>query len=260
MGALLLIGAQAFAQDDKEVVLIPANTGLSDGMVYEGTNVKFTLGNDGQWPDASADATAFSAGSANADFKQDYVDKDGKDKNGIVYFSGKNNPKDGPLNGTASSGGSYSPDKKNNPASGTYYIVEAQKAGSVRACIYLNAAKSLYVTKSDGTMLDPDNGEFTLTDGNGSAVELGVNVDGKGNEIHYSVAEKVSGGLINFKAEAGEKYYIFCTGSKLGFVGVEFTPSGEQPQGEIRGDLNGDGVVTITDVMILVNIVLGKNV
>ena len=50
--------------------------------------------------------------------------------------------------------------------------------------------------------------------------------------------------------------------SKLGFAGLEFTPGAgpnpgtDTPSG-VRGDLDNDGVVTVTDVMILVNIFIG---
>ena len=256
MSALMLLcGAQAFAQD-AEVVLYPADGTPADGQVIEGTNVSFKLGNDGKWK-----APQFiNAGTANANFKQPYTDSEGNEKNAIAYISGNNNPKDGGLNAdNASTGTSYTPDNKKLPNSGTYFVITPAKAGKIRACIVLNNAKSLYVTKSDGTMLDPDAGEFTITDKNGGEVTLGINLDSKDQEIPYSVASKLEGGMVEFNVEAGESYYIFCTGSKLGFGGVEFTEGsdpGPGPSGK-RGDLDGDGVVTVTDIMILVNIFLG---
>lgn len=256
MSALMLLcGAQAFAQD-AEVVLYPADGTPADGQVLEGTNVSFKLGNDGKWK-----APQFiGAGTANANFKQTYTDSDGNEKNAIAYITGNNNPKDGALNdAVASTGNSYTPAKMNVPQSGTYIVITPSKAGKIRACVVLNNAKSLYVTKGDGTMLDPDAGEFTVTDKNGNEVTLGVNLDGNNNEIPYSVASKLEGGMVEFNAEAGENYYIFCTGSKLGFAGVEFTEGSDPGPGpsDKRGDLDGDGVVTVTDIMILVNIFLG---
>lgn len=256
---MLAACSQAFAQDEKEVLVFPADGTPADGMVIQGTNVSYTLGNDGKWK-----APQFiNAGTANADFKQSYVNSDGENKESIVYITGDNNPKDGALNDeNKSTGTSYTPSNKKLPQSGTYYMVKPTVAGTIRACIVLNNAKSLYVTKSDGTMLDPDNNEFTVSDKNGDAVTLGVNLDSKDNEIPYSVGSKLEGGIVEFAAEAGETYYIFCTGSKLGFAGVEFTPGAgpnpgtDTPSG-VRGDLDNDGVVTVTDVMILVNIFIG---
>ncbi len=253
---MLLCGAQTFAQDS-EVVVYPSDGKPANGQEIEGTNVSFTLGDDGKWK-----AVAYiTAGTANAQFKQNYTDSEGASKSAIAYITGNNNPKDGPLSETdASTGGSYSASKANNPASGTYYVITPTVAGKVSACIVLNSTKSLFVTKSDGTMLDPDAGELTVIDKDGNAVTLGENEDSNGNMIPYSVASKLNGGLVQFDAEAGESYYIFCTGSKLGFAGVEFTPSGDEPTPDpsgVRGDLDGDGKVTVTDILILVNIFLG---
>lgn len=260
MSALMLAAcSQAFAQEEKEVLVFPADGTPADGMVIQGTNVSYTLGNDGKWKDPQF----VLAGDENADFKQEYIDGENNSQEGIAYVTGDNNPKDGLLgDDNKSTGNGYKPSSKNVPRSGTYYMIKPTVAGTIRACIVLNNAKSLYVTKSDGTMLDPDNNEFTVSDKNGNAVTLGINLDKNNNEIPYSVESKLEGGLVEFAAEAGETYYIFCTGSKLGFAGVEFTP-GEGPgpgpvdPSGVRGDLDVDGVVTVTDVMILVNIFIG---
>ena len=50
-------------------------------------------------------------------------------------------------------------------------------AGNVRAVVVLNANKPFYVTKSDGTMLDPANGEYKLLQPNGD--EIAFNSDGE---------------------------------------------------------------------------------
>lgn len=266
MSALMLAAcSQAFAQDEKEVLVYPVDGTPANGQVIEGTNISYTLGNDGKWK-----APQFiPVGTATTDFKQPYVDSNGDNQEGIAYVTGDNNPKDGLLgDDNKSTGNGYKPSTQNVPRSGTYYTITPTVAGKVRAVVVLNANKSLYLTKSDGAMLDPANGEYKLLQPNGD--ELAFDPETKTfnhqesdtNTNEYSVMTKVNGGIVEFAAEAGETYYIFCTGSKLGFAGVEFTP-GEGPgpgpvdPSGVRGDLDGDGVVTVTDVMILVNIFIG---
>lgn len=264
MSALMMAACtQAFAQDEKEVLVFPVDGTPANGMVIQGTNISFTLGADGKWKALGY----IPAGAATADFKQPYVDSNGDNKEGVVYITGDNNPKDGPLSdANASTGSGYKPSTKNVPQSGTYYMITPTKAGKVRAVIVLNANKSFYVTKSDGTMLDPANGELKLLQPSGDEIafdsevlKFDYNSDKDSGNNDYSIGTKLNGGIAEFQAEAGETYYIFCTGSKLGFAGVEFTPgdeSGPEP-GDVRGDLDGDGHVTVTDIMILVNIFIG---
>lgn len=258
--------SQAFAQE-KEVLVFPADGTATNGMVIEGTNISFKLGNDGKWK-----APQFvNAGAITADFKQPYVNSEGAETEGIAYISGDNNPKDGPLSdANASTGNGYKPTTKNVPQSGTYFMITPSKAGTVRAVVVLNANKSFFVTKSDGTMLDPANGEYKLLQPSGDelafdseTLKFDYNPDKDSSNNDYSVGTKLNGGMVEFNAEAGETYYVFCTGSKLGFGGVEFTEgSGPGPVGptNVRGDLDGDGYVTVTDILILVNIfVSGSN-
>ena len=267
MSALMLAAcSQAFAQEEKEVLVFPADGTPADGMVIQGTNVSYKLGNDGKW---KAAPEFVPAGTATEDFKQPYVDSDGVNQEGIAFVAGGNNPKDGLLDAdNKSTGNGYKPTSKNVPRSGTYFMITPTVAGNVRAVVVLNANKSLYVTKSDGTMLDPANGEYKLLQPNGDEMAFDPETktfnhqEDDTNTNEYSVMTKVNGGIVEFTAEAGETYYIFCTGSKLGFAGLEFTPGAgpnpgtDTPSG-VRGDLDNDGVVTVTDVMILVNIFIG---
>ena len=261
MSALMLAAcSQAFAQEEKEVLVFPADGTPADGMVIQGTNVSYKLGNDGKW---KAAPEFVPAGTATEDFKQSYVDSDGVNQEGIAFVAGGNNPKDGLLDAdNKPTGNGYKPTSKNVPRSGTYFMITPTVAGNVRAVVVLNANKPFYVTKSDGTMLDPANGEYKLLQPNGDEIAFNSDETNFGGSDIYSVGTKVNGGIVEFTAEAGETYYIFCTGSKLGFAGVEFTPGAgpnpgtDTPSG-VRGDLDGDGVVTVTDVMILVNIFIG---
>lgn len=257
MSALMMAACtQAFAQDEKEVLVFPVDGTPANGMVIEGTNVSYKLGDDGKWKDPQF----VNAGTATADFKQPYVDSEGKDKEGVAYVVGDNNPKDGLLSeSNSSTGNGYKPTNKNVPRSGTYYMITPTVSGTVRAVIVLNNNKPFYVTKSDGTMLDPATGEYKLLQPSGDEIAFDSEANNFGGSDNYSVGTKVNGGIVEFAAEAGETYYVFCTGSKLGFAGLEFTPGSDPGPGpsNVRGDLDGDGVITVTDIMILVNIFIG---
>lgn len=123
----------------------------------------------------------------------------------VQYVSGGANPKD-------EAGGTYSPDGKNLPEKGTYYMITPAKDGSVSVGIILNASKTFYVAKkSDGSAFLPS--ELTLQDVTGADVELGED---------NRVAEKFYG-TVAFPAVANETYYLFCLGSKLGCFGAYLT-------------------------------------
>ena len=143
--------------------------------------------------------------------------EEGKDR--YVLVSGKNNPNDNipyeKPDGTTATGSSYSPDKKNVPAKGCYYMITPSKPGKMLVGIVLNANKSFYVVKKSTS-------EALAT----SAVTL--TADGEeGTQVEYNdtyqVTDKLTG-TAGFDVEANETYYVFCNGSKLGFFGYVFTP------------------------------------
>ena len=237
--AIMAMGAQA----QEKYLFSPTET--YTGQVIEASaNVTLTIG-----PDGKLSKKYFSAGETNAEFAQTFTNADGEETTQIVYLTGGNNPKDGELEGGASQGSGYKPEKKNNPQSGTFFVLSTKQAGTMTAGIILNSGKSFFVTKSDGTMLDP--AEFTLTTPEVETVTL---------DESYQSADKFYG-LVQFQAVAGESYYLFCTGSKISFYGYLFTPDGggEQPtEGpatfeemtlEAESNYNGAGVAgeTVTD-------------
>lgn len=128
-------------------------------------------------------------------------------------ISGTGNPKKD--NSTA-----YSESNKTLPNTGVYYIFEPSKAGELDIVITINEKKSFYV-------VDGESGEylkdiFTITDSQGNIKTLETN----GTTV-YSLAAKLTGGHCTMQVKANKKYYVFCTGSKLGFTGFEFTPAPE---------------------------------
>ena len=85
--------------------------------------------------------------------------------------------------------------------SGTVYILAPSKSGSVTVAVVLNSNKAFYVTE-DGT---------ALSDFNGIKVE----------EKYY--------GTYKFDVKGGKTYKVYCTDSKLGFYGFEYTVSDDTP-------------------------------
>lgn len=159
-------------------------TPTDNQVVAATTNVSLTYGADGSWKAAVAEGSV-SGYSA--------------------YVSGNGNPKN--------NGAGYTTNNKTLPNSGTYYIFSPTVAGTIKAAIVLNSGKDFYVVKgSNGEALSPS--DVQLSNNNGAVAYDTSNP--------YRVTAKLNG-CCQFDVEAGETYYMFCTGSKLGFYGFEFT-------------------------------------
>ena len=159
-------------------------TPTDNQVVAATTNVSLTYGADGSWKAAMAEGSV-SGYSA--------------------YVSGNGNPKN--------NGAGYTTNNKTLPNSGTYYIFSPTVAGTIKAAIVLNSGKDFYVVKgSNGEALSPS--DVQLSNNNGAVAYDTSNP--------YRVTAKLNG-CCQFDVEAGETYYMFCTGSKLGFYGFEFT-------------------------------------
>ena len=165
------------------------------------TSVAITFGADGKW-------SSFNGGEgAKADATLEGF---------TAYISGGNNPKDGELNGTSSSGGGYTIEKKNLPKSGCYYVLKPTNAGSIKFAMQLNANKSFFIVKEDGTAIS----DFDIKDKNGNTVALRAFAQ---DVSQFASSEEKVYGYATFNAEAGKEYYIFCTGSKLGIYGFIYS-------------------------------------
>ena len=89
---------------------------------------------------------------------------------------------------------------KADGGSGTTYILEPAKNGEITVAVVVNANKAFYVLEN-GTALSAYNG--------------------------ITVAEKTYT-TYKFDVSGGKTYKVFCTGSKLGFYGFEYTVSESQ--------------------------------
>lgn len=125
-------------------------------------------------------------------------------ENGIykAYLPGSANPKDG-------SGAAYTPENKNLPTTGAFFKLTPKSNGLLSVGMVLNTDKPFFVVAEDGSMLS----EIVLTDKEGNNVTLSDD---------YKVNPKFYGTCV-FDVVADKTYYVFCTGSKLGFYGFTFT-------------------------------------
>ncbi|MBO4851254.1 MAG: cellulase family glycosylhydrolase [Prevotella sp.] len=114
-----------------------------------------------------------------------------------------------------------------NDAGGTFYTITPAYDGTISVAVVLNAGKAFYI-EENGVAMDGYNG---------------IKVSSK----YY--------GTYTFDVKGGRKYKIYCSGSKLGFYGFNYTYEVGKVT-KIRGDLNYDGIIGIVDVTLLVDIIL----
>lgn len=230
--AMMAVGAQA-----QEKLVFSETETYTDNQELGTENVKLILGNDlnpGTWI-ISKSAMDAEKNAYLSDFFQTITTDDGE-KNGVVAVNGGNNPKDKTDKG-AGSGFNAAEGKSlgNLPQNGTYFILKPAVAGTFKVGIVLNKDKPFYLVDATNAAADETNTylqvalpdanlhTYSMKNGAGEEVELVNASDEKGG---MSVAEKLNGTL-EFVAEAGHIYYIFCTGSKLGSYGYVFTPGTE---------------------------------
>ena len=205
---LIAVAAMAMSANAQETFaieegFIPDDAGqtLAANSRKNSTSVAITFGADGKW-------SSFNSGAgAKADTSVEGF---------TAYISGGNNPKDGELDGTSSTGGGYTIEKKNLPKSGCYYVFTPTNAGSLNVAIQLNANKSFYIVKEDGAAMS----DFDIKDKDGNTVALRAFEQ---DAAQFASSENKVYGLARFNVEAGKSYTVFCTGSKLGIYGFTYS-------------------------------------
>ena len=203
--------------DTRERVMFDPEGNYGNGAVLTSEHTQVVLGNDRTTKNYNLKFAVTKAYCSNLLGQKGMVENsetgEMEEKTGVWYVYGDQNPKDSLLTEDSSTGNSYSPESKNLPQSGTYYMITPDSAGHITAFIILNANKSLYVVKgSTGECLPVD--ALTLKADGSSPAVTALNDD-------YTVAEKITG-TVEFDVEANETYYLFSTGSKLSFGGYLF--------------------------------------
>ncbi|MBO4849979.1 MAG: dockerin type I repeat-containing protein [Prevotella sp.] len=229
-GSKLSFGGYKFVEGEstptitKERVLFDANGTYGNGAILTSENTVLELGNDRALANYTIGLSATKAYCSNLFGQKVMVENSDthemEEKVRVVYVVGVNNPKDGELDGDdKSTGVSYSPEGANLPQSGTYYMITPAKPGHITAFVILNAGKNFYVVKgSSGECLPVS--AFTFKGDGAEPTDVKMNDD-------FTLSSKMTG-TVEFDVEAGETYYVFCTGSKLSFGGYEFV-EGEEP-------------------------------
>lgn len=114
-----------------------------------------------------------------------------------------------------------------NPCRGTYYKFEPRRNGSVNVYVLQNAGKTTFFTDENGTAQ--------------AATYISDNTLTKGTDNGYTATIK---GFYQytFKVYAGQTYFLFAPGSKLGFGGFEFTLENTNAPGSLTMNY-GDGTL-----------------
>ncbi len=161
------------------------------------------------------------------------VDYDGETVATVTYgVAGDADFKAARANGNVAGFGAFTEGNGVNGAAdgGTVYYIQPTYDGTITVAVVLNAGKSFYVLEDGAALSDYD----------------GITVD----EKKY--------GTFTFDVKAGSTYALFCTGSKLGFYGFNYTWSKNGGATEAKpGDVNEDGEVNINDVVAIINVMAG---
>ena len=234
---LIAVAAAALSVNAQtEKLVFAQDATCSDNQVFTTEHTTLTLGNDQTKGDGSWTVKVAKASDFMGDLIQQgsYVNGDGDTVEGDIYVNivGGQNPKD--KTGKSSGSGFNAAEGKttgNLPQSGTYYIIETKTAGVLKAGIILNADKEFYVVDATNAVADETETylQVALPEAQVTDYQL-IGADGVLAEDAYSLgdknglvlAEKLTG-FVQFNTEANHKYYIFCTGSKLGFYGYTFS-------------------------------------
>ena len=126
---------------------------------------------------------------------------------------GTNNPKDSILVDGVSTGSGYKPGNKNVPKSGGFLTFEVLKEGSLIVPVRVFTSKQLFVTDKEGNMKT----DIQFKDASGQTIKLLSDP-----LCAVSATEDVTG-FVSFNVKPGEKYYVFCVGSKARFGGYVFS-------------------------------------
>ena len=215
-----------------EIAIVDKEETYNNGATIESENIKVVLGNDRNTKTYDVKET---------NIKSYVKNLFGLNSDKIAFVVGGNNPRGGDLESEdKSTGTTYNIENKVLPKSGCYYTITPETNGHFTAFIVLNNNKPLFVAKgSDGSCLLDSNGKplYTVKKDGDEPTDVELAED-------FTSAEKING-TVEFDVEAGETYYLFCTGSKLSFGGYVFESSFED---DSNNDLIGtEEDLTITD-------------
>lgn len=218
--SVALMAMSANAQN--ETFVFVENTAYEAGQTYTTENTEMTIGTDASLKNSgkptlkSHKAYILSTGLSQKASVKNSDTGEMEEKDRYLLLEANTNPTayDAELDKNVG----YTPDNKLIPEVGAYYIIKAKKAGKIMAGVVVNSGKSLYVVKASDQECLPTSALTCTTDGEeGTVLALDEN---------FQTSEKLTG-TVEFDVVADESYYVFCTGSKMGFFGYVFTPGTE---------------------------------
>ncbi len=171
---------------------------LAENKFYVSNSETYAGGQSFIAPDITAkiSETAAATGAMGKDNSKKY----NPNSNYTVITSGSQNPSYTSLTG--------------EPTKGNFFSFTPSKPGSLQVGVFLNSGKELWL--SDGSRRLVYDTDFVAEFKNG---EVSLPLNESTNQLASAGA-----GILTLDVEAGTTYYVYCTGSKLGWYGFEFTP------------------------------------
>ena len=167
-------------------------------------SIVLTPGNNTEW--LVNDYLGFDSQRSSIDFAANtYYPNKTITKTFSMGMCGTDNPVDG-------NGSSYVPRDKNLPSLGSYVIFEPKQDGSLILPVSINASKQLFVTDGNGNI----NTDIQVKNANGQTLRMLASP-------LCAFSDMVTNGFISMNVKQGQKYYVFCTGSKMHLGGYVFS-------------------------------------
>jgi hypothetical protein len=231
--ALMAMGVNA--QNAAEVFVFADGTAYEAGKTYTTENTELTIGtgaslkNSGKPSVKSHKAYILGTGLSQKVSIQNAETGEMEEKDRYLLLEANTNPT--AYDAAADKDVAYKPENKLVPEKGAYYIIKTKKAGKILAGVVVNADKPFYVVKASDKECLPTTALTCTTDGDeGTVLTL---------DDSFKASEKLTG-TVEFDVAADESYYVFCTGSKIGFFGYIFTPGTESGINTINAEVAAD--------------------
>ena len=169
---------------------------LTENKFYVSNSETYAGGQSFIAPDITAkiSETAAATGAMGKDNSKNF----NPNSNYTVMTSGSQNP-----SYTSSNG---------KPTKGNFFSFTPSKPGSLQVGVFLNSGKELWLSDGSRRLVYNTDFEAEFQNGEGSLT------------LNDNKLASPGAGTLTLDVEAGTTYYVYCTGSKLGWYGFEFTP------------------------------------
>ena len=192
--------------DGLEIYVVDANSTFTPNESITLTpSIVMTPGNDTEWQ--TYNAFGFDGLQQGVDFSASiYYPNKHITQTYVACFGGTNNPVD---DGRSP----YVAQEKNLPITGGYVIFEPKQDGSLIIPVSIGATKQIYVTDGYGNV----NTDIQVKDASGQTLTMLT------SPLCAFSETEVTNGFVSLNVKQGQKYYVFCTGSKMHYGGYSFS-------------------------------------